>query len=241
MKASPLVATVALVILGFASSLVGAHTYLSGFAVNSIQNNNCIRPLGKYSFNNPIRDVTSNGMSCGFLPEAASQSPQTCDAPAQSSITLQWNNYGNFSGDNVIDLSHKGPIMVYMAPLNSSGQGPVWFKIYEDGLDPSTQEWATHGLLRNKGRLTINLPKNIPSVKYLIRTEVIALQGASRVGGAEFYVNCAQIDYTGGSGKIMPSGVRFPGAYNATDPGILLDLYLEPTSYEIPGPRVSVT
>ena len=52
--------------------------------------------------------------------------------------------------------------------------------------------------------------------RYLVRSEHIALHGASNVGGAQIYISCAQINVTGGgSGKPSPL-VAFPGAYKAT-------------------------
>jgi hypothetical protein len=72
----------------------------------------------------------------------------------------------------------------------------------------------------------VNLPKNLPNGNYLIRHEVITLQRAKTWGLAEFYPNCLQIKVTGGSeGEFYGSpGVRFPGAYKANDPGILVDV-----------------
>lgn len=67
-----------------------------------------------------------------------------------------------------------------------------------------------------------------------------------------FYMSCFQLN-VGGSGTATPSTVNIPGAYAATDPGILigelkeliklikilttvLDIYVSPTAYTIPGP-----
>lgn len=72
--------------------------------------------------------------------------------------------------------------------------------------------------------------------------EHIALHSAGTVGGAQLYIACAQLNVTGGTGTINTSGklVSFPGAYNATDPGLLFNLYYPvPTSYTNPGPAVA--
>ncbi|KAF8893794.1 glycoside hydrolase family 61 protein [Infundibulicybe gibba] len=58
----------------------------------------------------------------------------------------------------------------------------------------------------------------------------------------QFYPECAQLKLTGG-GSASPSGsylVKFPGAYSASDPGVTLDIYSQPTvtTYKIPGPAV---
>ena len=50
-----------------------------------------------------------------------------------------------------------------------------------------------------------------------------ALHGASSYPGAQFYMECAQINVTGGSGSKTPSTVSFPGAYKGSDPGMRFD------------------
>jgi hypothetical protein len=90
-----------------------------------------------------------------------------------------------------------------------------------------------------KTQVTVPLPKSLPSGDYLMRVEHIALHSASAAGGAQFYISCAQLTVqNGGSGT--PTGlVAFPGAYKATDPGIMLNIYYPvPTSYTPPGPAV---
>jgi hypothetical protein len=49
-------------------------------------------------------------------------------------------------------------------------------------------------------------------------------------------MECAQINITGGSGSKSPATVSIPGAYKATDPGILINIYQTLSSYTIPGP-----
>jgi hypothetical protein len=96
--------------------------------------------------------------------------------------------------------------------------------------------------------------------RYLLRAEIIALHAASNYPGAQFYMECAQINVQSASttkredghdsaiaprrhlatraGAFSPSYVGFPGAYKGTDPGVKFQLYWpKPTSYVIPGPR----
>jgi len=82
------------------------------------------------------------------------------------------------------------------------------------------------------------IPKNVPSGKYLVRVESIALHQAQNVGGAQIYLSCAQVEVTGGgSGKPGPL-VAFPGAYQPNDPGLLWSYYPIAKSYKAPGPEV---
>src|SRR4051812_48456945 len=84
-------------------------------------------------------------------------------------------------------------------------------------------------------------------VRYLLRAEIIALHAASNYPGAQFYMECAQINVRGASvtkrgdghgspsaprrhlatraGAFSPSYVSFPGAYKGTDPGVKFQLY----------------
>jgi hypothetical protein len=73
---------------------------------------------------------------------------------------------------------------------------------------------------------------------YLLRPEHIALHSAQSLGGAQFYLACAQITVSGGTGTYAPKNlVSIPGDYKATDPGILIDIwYPVPQNYTPPGP-----
>lgn len=88
-----------------------------------------------------------------------------------------------------------------------------------------------------------------------MRVEIIALHAASSYPGAQMYMECAQINVTGG-GSANPPTVNFPGAYHSNDPGIVINVRLDvnlwlnsaditahgqiyyptPTTYTIPGP-----
>lgn len=87
--------------------------------------------------------------------------------------------------------------------------------------------------------MTVTIPKCIASGDYLLRAEHIGLHVAQSKGGAQFYLSCAQLTISGGGSTEPPNKVAFPGAYSATDPGILINInYPVPTSYKNPGPDV---
>lgn len=71
----------------------------------------------------------------------------------------------------------------------------------------------------------MTVPKSLPSGDYLLRIEHIALHQASRAGGAQFYISCAQVKVTGGGSGSPAPLVSFPGAYKASDPGIMVNIY----------------
>lgn len=142
------------------------------------------------------------------------------------------------------DIYHPGPLMAYMAKVPSgytaadwTGSGNVWFKIYEDGpiFGTNALTWPSNG----DTLVNFTIPKATPSGDYLFRVEQIGLHVAQSLGGAQFYLSCGQITVTGGGSGTPGPLVAFPGAYSATDPGILIDIYYPvPTNYTCPGPAV---
>ncbi|KAH7098074.1 glycoside hydrolase [Auriculariales sp. MPI-PUGE-AT-0066] len=194
-----------------------AHTILDElYAPNgtSYGLHNCLRLP---SYDGPITDVTSSSMT----------------------ITLRWGHTLDSGPTDVIDSSHKGPVMVYMAKISNAATGTPptsgWFKIYQAGL--SNGVWAVDTLIANGGKLTVTIPSCIAAGQYLIRGEIIALHAASSYPGAQLYMECGNLNVTGGGSK-SPSTVSIPGAYASSNPGITYNLYSGQTTYTIPGPSV---
>jgi hypothetical protein len=93
-------------------------------------------------------------------------------------------------------------------------------------------------LLTDKKSVEFTVPKSVPSGKYLVRVESIALHQAQSVGGAQVYLSCAQVEITGGGdGKPTPL-VSFPGAYRSNDAGLLWSYSPVRSSYKAPGPEI---
>ncbi|CAJ2499730.1 Uu.00g025830.m01.CDS01 [Anthostomella pinea] len=119
-------------------------------------------------------------------------------------------------------VSHPGVLQFYMAKVPSGQTAASW-----DGSGAGASQVST------------TIPSCIPSGDYLIRVEHIALHSASVAGGAQSYISCAQLTVTGGGSKTPTGLVAFPGAYKATDPGLMINIYYPvPTSYTAPGPAV---
>ncbi|KAG9119900.1 Esterase/lipase/thioesterase [Ceratobasidium sp. 392] len=168
-----------------------------------------------------------------YLPSA----PITVSVPAGGKVEFLWNSW---------PLGHYGPVINYMAKCSGScssfkgDTGKPWFKISQETY--ANGQWAADKLAKNNASWAITIPKNLASGEYLLRHEIIALHGGASLGGAQFYPVCAQITVTGG-GSAAPSGLAFPGAYKATDPGILFNPYLGEASnqaYVAPGGPVTV-
>jgi len=173
-------------------------------------------------------------MTCGWLPEAGRAANRKCPIAAGSTIGIQWHHNSNAASDDIIEATHKGPVMVYLAK-SDSGAGAVWFKIYEDGL--SGGRWGVERLLDRRGRVDVTIPTDIAPGNYLLRGEIIALHSAYDLNGVQPYVGCVELTISS-SENANPTGVSLPGAYSPRDPGMLIDIYNPVSSYVIPGPAV---
>lgn len=186
--------------------------------------------------NSPVEDVTSLDMVCNV---------GGIDADTMAATETKTVKAGDQLGFKVnAELGHPGPQAVYMskAPTKANaykGDGD-WFKIYELTYSEITSEgiqWATWpktGAIRN---FTFTIPEELPAGEYLLRAEHSGLHAAGAIGGAQFYIGCAQINVeSSGAGTPAPT-VKFPGAYDGTEPGIHINIYYPaPTSYEMYGP-----
>jgi cellulase len=191
--------------------------------------------------NSPVKDLTSKDLTCNTNNVAVAKS---VSVEAGDEVTFQWHHNDNSAADDIIDGSHKGPILVYIAPTASNGAGNVWVKIAEEGYDASTKKWAVDKLKENKGQHSVTLPAGLAAGDYILRAEIIAHHesdtafATNPARGAQLYPNCAQIKVTSGGSVSLPAGVAIPGVYTSTDPGIVFNLYGSFTSYSIPGPAV---
>ncbi|PIA13817.1 hypothetical protein COEREDRAFT_48184 [Coemansia reversa NRRL 1564] len=226
-----------IILLGW--RFIHAHTYLTTLTIDGkeLSEEQCIRPWWSDE-NYPVTDPNSKDMLCRTKDMSSSATKQ-CPVAAGTTITIKWTESGGNS--RAISPSHLGPCLAYLAPMESNGEGNVWFKIHEDGYNADDDKWCVDRINANKGLWDIPIPADIKPGDYLLRTEVIALHEANRVfgedkdAGAQYYPNCAQLTITG-TGSAVPSGVAIPGLYKPDDPGILFNLWDGHKTYEIPGP-----
>ncbi|KAJ3570571.1 hypothetical protein NP233_g4318 [Leucocoprinus birnbaumii] len=188
--------------------------------------------------NSPVTSVTSNDLACNA---GSASSPNVCSVKPGDRVTVEMHQQpGDRScSQEAIGGNHYGPVTVYMAAVSDAttavGSDANWFKVSELGLVSDNPDyWASEVLNDNCGHYTFTVPSVAPG-NYLLRAEVIALHVASSVGGAQFYPACFQLNVSG-SGSAQPPTVKIPGAYGAQDPGILINIYQQLTTYTIPGP-----
>jgi len=198
---------------------------------------NCLRLP---SYDGPIIDLASAAMTCNGYPNVLDTvSNNVCTIAAGSSLGMRWSHTLASHPGDAIDPTHLGPVLVYMAKVDDAANGTPpttgWFKIYEDGL--ANGKWGTERIMANGGLMSVTIPACIPAGHYLIRSEIIALHLAKTNQGAQLYMECGNLEVTGG-GSQTPDTSSIPGIYQASDPGILLDIYSGITSYTIPGPAL---
>ncbi|KAK0648184.1 glycoside hydrolase, partial [Cercophora newfieldiana] len=223
--------------LALASS-VSAHTIMFGVSVNGVDQGNGQNVYIRSPPNNsPVKELQSPDLICGV--NGAKAAPEFVKAAGGDTLTFEW--FHDSRNDDIVDPSHKGPIITYVAPYTSgAGTGPIWTKIAESGL--SGGQWAVDKLIANNGKIDIALP-NLVAGKYLVRQEIIALHEADAdvavnpSRGAQFYPSCVQLEVTG-SGTVVPNQNFDINSYTSTDPGLFFDLYTKYSSYTIPGPAV---
>ncbi|KAF8324032.1 hypothetical protein DL93DRAFT_2070245 [Clavulina sp. PMI_390] len=216
---------------------VTAHATFQEMWINGVDQGQCCVRLP--ASNSPVTDVTSSDLTCNVSPTATSG---LCAVNPGDSVTVEMHQQpkDRSCANEAIGGDHYGPINIYMAKVSDAttavGSSAGWFKINEMGLVSSNPDyWATEVLNNNCGHYTFTIPTGIAPGNYLLRAEVIALHVASSTGGAQFYMSCYQLT-VGGSGTVNPPTVAIPGAYKASDPGILINIYTQLNSYVIPGP-----
>ncbi|KAF6830913.1 endoglucanase II [Colletotrichum plurivorum] len=194
----------------------------------------------------PVTDVASNDVRCN-----ANSGPvaRKCVVKAGSSVVVEMHQQPNdrSCAQEAIGGAHYGPVLAYLTKVSdsSSADGSTgWFKIYQDGwsakagsVNGDGDNWGSKDMNTCCGRVNVKIPSDIPAGDYLLRAESIALHAAGSSGGAQLYMTCFQLTVTGG-GSAAPGTVSFPGAYKASDPGLLVDIHRALPTYVVPGPTV---
>ncbi|KAH7345852.1 glycoside hydrolase [Pyrenochaeta sp. MPI-SDFR-AT-0127] len=222
-------------VLAAAASSASAHTIFS--SVNGGKHGDGVRVP---SYNGPISDVSSNDIVCNGGPNPTTKTSTVITLQAGSTASLLWRHMPGTTSENVVDASHKGPVMAYLKKVSDAttdtGIGGGWFKIQQDGFDGTS--WGVDRLIANKGIQSVTIPRCIAPGQYLLRAELIALHAAGQSMGAQFYMECAQINIVGASADKTPATVSFPGTYKQNDPGVIYNLYNGQKTYTVPGPSV---
>ncbi|KAF8670812.1 Glycoside hydrolase family 18 protein [Rhizoctonia solani] len=230
-------ATIAAVLASAGAAM--AHAKVRAVFINGVDQGN-----GEGSYirappnNNPVKDLSSNDIICNVN---NSPVPKTLEVKGGDQITFEWSHDNR--GDDIIDASHKGPALVYVAPTSSNGQGNVWVKLYQE-VYPNNQ-WATDKLIANKGHITITVP-DLATGEYLFRPELVTLHEAdtafnvNSARGVQLYMECIQFKVTSSGSVKLPAGIDLKKSYTYSDKGLVFNLYSsDAKSYVAPGGAVS--
>ncbi|KAF8134797.1 glycosyl hydrolase family 61-domain-containing protein [Mycena galopus ATCC 62051] len=231
----PLVLPLGVAAHGWVGSISIAGTTYQGppLASGTTDSSSVIRQVDT---NSPVTSVSDPNLACGPNAQLAQD---IATANPGDAINVNWVSTAGAWFHDV------GPMLTYLSNCGSapcSGFDPanaMWFKIEQVGR--VSTGWA-QALLNSGAPANLSLPSNLAPGNYLMRHEIIALQNAVSKGGAEFYASCSQLS-VGGSETGAPTSsdlVKLPGAYSATDPGILVDVYSNPDApYTFPGPAIA--
>ncbi|KAI5858942.1 glycosyl hydrolase family 61-domain-containing protein [Tricharina praecox] len=241
------------ILAGFAllAALVHAHTTVYAVWVNEVdQGLGCGqqasgRQTGESVYircppnNNPVKDLDSSAMACNVNNAVA---PRWVTVKPGDKFTFEWHHDSRAASDDIIASSHKGPVLVYIAPAAYNGAGNVWVKLWQDA--GTTANWAVDKLIAAKGRHYIYIPDVAPG-KYLLKPEMLTLHEAevtyktNPARGMQYYTECIQIEVVGSGSTRLPAGVSFPGTYKYTDPAVNYNIYGgNLPAYQLPGPAV---
>ncbi|TDZ18310.1 putative endo-beta-1,4-glucanase D [Colletotrichum orbiculare MAFF 240422] len=236
--------TAVLSLLAVAAQQAASHATFQALWVDGVDfGGQCARlPLS----NSPVTNVASNDVRCN-----ANSGPvaRKCAVKAGSSVVVEMHQQpsGRSCAEEAIGGAHYGPVLAYLTKVSdsSSADGSTgWFKIYQDGwakasgsVNGDGDYWGSKDMNNCCGKVQVKIPSDIPAGDYLLRAESIALHAAGSSAGAQLYMTCFQLTVTGG-GSASPPTVSFPGAYKASDPGLLVDIHRALPTYVVPGPAV---
>ncbi|TDZ22880.1 putative endo-beta-1,4-glucanase D [Colletotrichum orbiculare MAFF 240422] len=231
--------TTTMALLSAVGTALGHATFQQLWVGSKDQGSTCARlPLS----NSPVTSVSSNDLRCNV--GGAWGVSGVCEVPAGSKVSVEMHEQPSdrACGRPAIGGNHFGPVMVYLSKVSdakTADGSSSFFKIGEYGYTVADKTWGTDVLNANCGKFEVTIPAGLTAGDYLLRAEAIALHTASQPGGAQFYMTCYQIRVSGG-GSASPAGVKFPGAYKASDPGIQVNIWGNGfTQYTIPGPAVA--
>jgi len=227
---------------GYVQDIVSGSTHFTGYLPyqDPYYNPPPQRIVREIPGNGPVTDlslidVQCNGYTAGGVVGSA-PAPIYATVAVGSQLALNWTTWPD---------SHVGPMITYLARAPSDitkwspGTSAVWFKVAQSGKTSDGKWAATDLLTASKSIYTFTIPPKLKAGQYIVRHEIIALHAASTYPGAQVYPSCIQIQVTGSGTALPTSFVSFPGAYTASTPGIVFDVYSNTNAtYPIPGPAV---
>ncbi|THH16965.1 hypothetical protein EW146_g3769 [Bondarzewia mesenterica] len=234
---------------GYVQDVVIGSTHYTGYLPYSDPYYNPVpeRIIRKIPGNGPVTDLSLVDIQCngdtvdGIIGSAPA--PIYATVAADSEAKLNWTTWPashvmRWSPGTECVQNLPNHIRFPLMQNRVTACSAVWFKVAELGKTTDGEWAATDILSANNSTYTFTIPSSLQAGQYLVRHEIIALHSAWTYPGAQVYPSCIQLQVTG-SGTMFPTSfVSFPGAYTATTPGIVYDVYTNTSAYPIPGPAV---
>ncbi|KAI0397967.1 endoglucanase II [Xylariaceae sp. FL0594] len=207
-----------------AAQSVSAHYIFQKLTAGSVQFDTYQYIRKNTNYNSPVTDLASNDLRCNV--GASGSGTDTIEMTAGEAF--------KFTADTAV--YHQGPTSFYLskapgkaADYDGSGE---WFKIKDIGptFNGGSATWDL------EQTYSATLPKCIENGEYLLRIQQLAIHNPWPAGIPQFYISCAQIKVTGGTGTANPQKVLIPGAFKSTDPGYTVNIYSNFKNYTVPGP-----
>ncbi|KAL2109391.1 hypothetical protein VUR80DRAFT_2523 [Thermomyces stellatus] len=181
------------------------------------------------NYNSPVTDLSSSDLICN---KDATSGAGTEVIPAKV-------------GDEVVftldtAVYHQGPISIFMSKAPGSVQeydgSDGWRKLKDWGPEIAGQGQTSWPMEQS---YSFTLPDCLPDGEYLLRIQSLGIHNPYPAGIPQFYISCAQLSITGGSGDSWEQPVQIPGVFKETDPGYTANIY-DPnfTEYVVPGGEV---
>ncbi|KAF2115949.1 glycoside hydrolase [Lophiotrema nucula] len=196
----------------------------------------------------PMYDLSSPDIRCGRNSTGSGPESDVAIVNAGSKVGFRLDYYPRGfcinCGQPQSMYFHDGALFAYLSrsPIQSNEGLQKWdgdgdfFKFTERGPDDD-RGWF-YNVVRDNWNVTI--PKATPPGFYLLRVE--SLYPWNAFNKTQFYASCVQVEIRGPGGSSEPGPtVRFPGAFNNYDPGVLLPSdvsYGKWCNYKMPGPKV---
>lgn len=214
--------------IGAASALVNGvaghyiWTELEIDGQNAVGPDGGIRPNTNY--NSPVVDLDSPDLRCneGGL-----------DGSGTSVREISAGSTFTFTSD--VAVYHQGPVSVFLSQAPGSvqdyqGDG-LWQKIADIGpvFSGGQAQWDM------SQTYTFTFPSCIPDGEYLLRIQQLGIHNPWPAGIPQFYIGCAQVSVSGGSGSGWSPDLDIPGVFSESDSGYTANIYSGFTSYEVPG------
>ena len=164
------------------SILAAVSAHFAPFSINGISTtsaNSPLRVVQPSSKRNSPTFVEQPEVRCSIGVSDFAIAQQILSVSPGSTIEILFRIEYDINGI-VIDPSHKGPCAAYLSPLSKTSS-TGWVKFWEDVLVDN--KFCTTRLIESGGLLKFTIPP-IPSGRYVLRTEALALHEADAIEGS---------------------------------------------------------